>query len=238
MSIMSSTRTVNKAKSKVIAGLSNAEKVMKSVISEASRVGLYDIAGAASRIAGEIFKLANEAGDTGPHYGAARGDDRVPLVVPASIDTTARRLHASTYGGRSEAAQTQFRIIGDVLVRSGPSKTGAGSYVHKVARSVFERIVDTMAALAGETPNAISVEAIVARLRRDGFEQPTYQVYATITFLRHRRSIVQDGRDGYLVNPTIGEVARSAWKELSADHPLRQSEPQSGVSANAQQRGS
>jgi hypothetical protein len=203
-------------KSRIATFLADAEQALKAVISEAGRLGLYNIASDASQIAGEISKLRGSA--LGIRLSGADSQDRGSgtLKRPAArVSSSAAPVSERAKSATSNHLSAGFKIVNDTLVRAGKSATG-GLYEHKVPHAAFNSIVDAMAAVAKTRSDPASIEDIVAGIPAGTDVPRKYQIYAVVGFLRAKRSLIQDGRNGYLLTPSIAETAGKAWIEASA----------------------
>jgi hypothetical protein len=202
--------------SRIAASLADAEQALKAVISDAGQLGLYAVASTASQIAGEISKLLGSVLEV-PSEGADthdRGNGTLKKqVAPAHSNAIPIPQRASP--APSNHLSAGFQIVNDTLVRAGKSATG-GLYEHKVPHAVFNSIVDAMATVAQVRSDPVSIDDIVAGIPAGADVPKKYQVYAVMGFLRAKRSLIQDGRNGYLLTPSIAETARKVWIEVVA----------------------
>ena len=111
-------------------------------------------------------------------------DDNGRAVIPAP--------GASGPAASSAQASTEFFSEGDVLVKRGPRKAGAGHYLQRVPWGVVLRLAETIDSKYGSRtfhPAALSREA----------KAPSYQTYAVLNLLADNR---------YLSNPKRGSFRR------------------------------
>jgi hypothetical protein len=212
--------------SRIAASLADAEQALKTVISEAGQLGLYAVASNASQIAGEISKLLGSVLEV-PSGGAdthARGSGTLKRPAPP-VYSNAIPVPQRVSAAPSNHLSAGFQIVNDTLVRAGKSATG-GLYEHKVPHAVFNSIVDAMATVAQVRSDPVSIDDIIAGLPAGADVPRKYQFYAVVGFLRAKRSLIQDGRNGYLLTPSIAETARKVWIEAAAGSSTSDSSPQ------------
>jgi hypothetical protein len=190
---------------KVLEILKRAEEELREAMAEAARAGEYrdvdicrgvavNIKELCERISGNGFKLTKPTEEKEEHI--SRREQK----------KNARR-------GKPEGLP-RIEIRKGSLYRIGWSRKQKEEYEHKVPRTSFDTIVNTMSALSREGNGPFMAEAVIEKINATTEDSmPAYQVYVVLAALREWNLISQVGREGYNIPQDVAEKGQNMWAE-------------------------
>ena len=113
------------------------------------------------------------------------------------------------------AGLPRFEVRNGSLYKIGWSKKQRSEYSHKVPRSAYDAIANSMTKLANEGAGPFTAEVVIEKLNVSTEDMiPAYQVYVVLAALRSLDAISQVGREGYDIPMDISEMAKDLWEKM------------------------
>jgi len=185
--------------------LSEGEKQIREVISEAAKQGDYGGVDTAKNVAVRIGEIGSQL-EGKLQNDSTKGTKTKETKVRKKDKTDSRRSRSTDY--------PRFKISKDDLTKIGWSKKQKREYSHKVPRTIFKRTLQTIDELTSSGTGPFTTEQIIDTLNASNNEfVPSYQVYIVIAFLRNMLCIKQLGRDGYEIPTDVADRAAEAWND-------------------------
>jgi len=189
--------------------LADAEKELRQVIADAAQQGEYRTVDAARLVAVSISETKTRFSDRALH---PRTKDSNPAKQLKKSASRSKPTSSKT----KRTAYPKFEIRSGSLVKIGWSKKQKKEYSHKVPHSVFQSTVDAMANLSATGTGPFLAEQLLARINETESDLiPSYQVYVVIAFLREKKCLKQQGREGYSIPPDVQEQAKKIWENIA-----------------------
>lgn len=191
---------------KVLEILKRTEEELREAMAEAARAGEYRDVDICRSVAVNIKELCERISGDGIKSSKLTEEKEGPASRKEQ-KKVARR-------GKPEGLP-RIEIRKGSLYRIGWSKKQKEEYEHKVPRTAFDTIVNTMSALAKEGRGPFMAEAIIEKISTTTEDSmPAYQVYVVLAALREWNLISQVGREGYNIPTDVAEKAQNKWSEL------------------------
>ena len=191
----------------IVAVLTRAEKDLLQLLSEAAARADYRGIDAARAAAQGVRAIASSI-----EKGTSRSTDSQQRGRRGS------RRSRSTPDRRSGPAPDypRFSIKNDRLYKIGWSKKRKREYVHKLPKSVFDRVTQAMVSLQASGSGPYAGQEIIERAKSLGrVPLPDYQVYVVLAWLKATDLVHQVGRDGYTLDSSLPEQVQSQWEALA-----------------------
>lgn len=185
----------------------DAEHRIRKLAANAIEAGEYELSEALIGLASSLAALP-PARDTAS--AAASTSERAYSVE--SVAPGAGRVAP----GRTKRGQyPRFRKTGEMLVKTGWSRTGRSEYEHRAPIRVLSQLVDRLA-VSGRKARVFTLEELLPLTAEDGIEVPTYQAYLCLAWLRSKDIVLQHGRRGYsiLSEATLSRDVKAALQDL------------------------
>lgn len=194
---------------KILDILRKAEEDLREAIAEAAREGDYRAVDLGRLVAVGVQELSERVTGHGQKSAKTVGDE---------TEAGGRKRHRKIGKRNKPEGLPRIEIRNGSLFRIGWSRKQRCEYEHKVPRESFEAIVNTMAGLSKVGNGPFTAETIIEKLNNStGDMMPAYQVYVVLAALREWNLITQVGREGYNIDPDIGEKAQNKWTKLKGN---------------------
>jgi hypothetical protein len=182
--------------------LQSCETAVRDIIAAAAQDGDYDTVGRGREVALRVSALRLGRG------GNERQQHRSSqTAVPSSGAATGFR-------GSRIPEYPRFELIDNSLYRYGWSKREKREYNHKAQKSAFDRVVTAMSKIGSANKGPQTAEVIIEQANEGSDDPiPNYQVYAVLGFLKAKKVIEQQGREGYLVSDDFESRAQQCWNQ-------------------------
>lgn len=190
---------------KVLEILKRTEEELREAIVEAARAGDYQAVDIGREAAIEIKDLCE----------LISGDETQPTKLSGdNEEITKRKEHKKISRRGKPEGLPRIEIRKGSLYRIGWSKKQKEEYEHKVPRTAFDTIVNTMSSLAKEGRGPFMAEAVIEKISATTEDSmPAYQVYVVLAALREWNLISQVGREGYNIPQDVAEKGQNMWAE-------------------------
>jgi hypothetical protein len=155
---------------------------------------------------GALASVSTPAADAGP---GKRGGQQTGR-------RKSRKAARSRKRSSPQAAYPKFLRTGENLVKIGWSKSDKTTYEHKAPRRVVNLLVEALLRVGQGGRRFTSDDLLPLRDTKEGTEIPSYQTYLSLAWLRAEELVVQHGRQGYSLPPSV-DLARATeerWQEL------------------------
>lgn len=194
---------------KVLEILKRTEEELREAIAEAARAGEYRDVDIGRTVAVNIKELCERISGNGIKSSRSVEEKEGPV---------SRKEQKKVSRRSKPEGLPRIEIRNGSLFRIGWSRKQRCEYEHKVPRESFEAIVNTMAGLSKVGNGPFTAETIIEKLNNStGDMMPAYQVYVVLAALREWNLITQVGREGYNIDPDIGEKAQNKWTKLKGN---------------------
>jgi hypothetical protein len=192
---------------KILDILRKAEEDLREAIAEAARAGEYRDVDIGRTVAVNIKELCERISGNGI---------KSSKPLEAKEEPASRKKQKKVSRRSKPEGLPKIEIRKGSLFRIGWSRKQKQEYEHKVPRTAFDTIVNTMSALARERSGPFMAEVIIDKINATTEDSmPAYQVYVVLAALREWNIISQVGREGYNISPEVAEKARATWAELT-----------------------
>jgi len=190
---------------KVLEILKRTEEELRETMAEAARAGEYRDVDICRTVAVNIKELCERISGNGVKFSKSV-EEKAGHISKKEQKKIARRSKPE--------GLPRIEIRKGSLFRIGWSRKQKQEYEHKVPRTAFDTIVNTMSALAREGSGPFMAEAVINKINATTEDSmPAYQVYVVLAALREWNLISQDGREGYNIPPDVSEKAKNMWAE-------------------------
>lgn len=199
---------MDKNSSGIVAVLARAEKDLLQLLSEAATRGDYRGIDAARAAAQGVRTIASSI---------EKGTSRNSTDSKQRGRRGSRRSRSAANRRSGDAPDyPRFSIKNDRLYKIGWSKKRRREYVHKLPKSVFDRVTQAMVSLQASGSGPHAGQEIIERAKSLGsIPLPDYQVYVVLAWLKATDLVHQIGRDGYTFDSSLPEQVQSQWEALA-----------------------
>lgn len=189
--------------------LTETERTVASLASEASASRNYDQAASLIGLARQINELAERFLHSSSHR-----DVPVDSRGQARNENLAKEPSASTMKRSKPGQYPRFLREDDSLVKVGWSKSEKAEYEHKSPKRVLTVLCEALAAANGKRVTMDKVLPLKDNATGSSF--PDYQSYVCLAWLKSAGLVLQHGRKGYSLSRRI-DLQKSAevqWASL------------------------
>jgi hypothetical protein len=208
---------------KAFQSLQRCERELKQILQEAAGQGEYDRLFEVGRWARNVAALAAEAAVAVNDGKSGDEGESDANPTPSRQSQPSRPPQASKRGAGRPARRTtgkagqypRFARHLDLLVKVGWSKKQKREYHHKAPKKVAELLRDAFMGSEADT-KPVATDVLFPLMDEEGVEQPDYQAYVCLAWLKTEGLVVQDGRLGYRIPDRKGfaEAFVARWQAL------------------------
>lgn len=206
--------------------MQRAEQEVRSLLLRVVSEGDYDLATILMDCARQLSTLSRGIVESS----SVRGESlQIGSAQPSDADSRAaseviRRDGLAADRRRRKSAKSvkagypRFYRERDELVKIGWSKKRRAEYRHKAPWSIVQKVVQVIEE-KGSRGTMFLLDDLLPVTNQDGSEIPSYQVYLVFAWLKQEHLIIQHGRRGYTVGPSLDLVnqAQKHWAKLSRE---------------------
>lgn len=193
---------------KVLEILNKAEEELREAIAEAARSGDYRAVEVGRNVAVNIKELCERISGNGQittKYAS----------ITKGTEAKSQKKRKKVTRRSKPAGLPRFEVRNGSLYKIGWSKKQRSEYSHKVPRSAYDAIANSMTKLANEGAGPFTAEVVIEKLNVSTEDMiPAYQVYVVLAALRSLDAISQVGREGYDIPMDISEMAKDLWEKM------------------------
>ena len=194
---------------KVLEILNKTEKELREAIAESARSGDYRAVEVGRSVAVNIKELCERISRNGQLT-------TMPASIAKGNDEKSQKKKITRRNKPS--GLPRFEVRNGSLFKIGWSKKQHSEYSHKVPRSAYDAIANSMTKLVNEGTGPFTAETVIEKLNASIEDTiPAYQVYVVLAAFRSLDAISQIGREGYDIPIDISEKAKDLWKEMACN---------------------
>jgi len=193
---------------KVLEILNKAEEELREAIAEAARSGDYRAVEVGRNVAVNIKELCERISGNGQIASKS-------VTITKGTEAKSQKKRKKVTRRSKPADLPRFEVRNGSLYKIGWSKKQRSEYSHKVPRSAYDAIANSMTKLANEGTGPFTAEVVIEKLNVSTEDMiPSYQVYVVLAALRSLDAIRQVGREGYDIPMDISEKAKDLWEKM------------------------